>query len=351
MTEPTTDTHPKRVSRPVAFAHITLVIVIAAIPAFFYKSERTINKQQYDPAIDYTVKQEIETLKPETILLGNSILGTGVVEETFERITGTDIHKIVPGGSASAVWYLIIKHQIVPANHTPKNLVLVFRRNYLTRPDYRTTGKFLRYMDQFAGPDERLLQRLAYDNNITAAEEFFMDYYPLYLDRATVKADIANGARHRVAGLLTGMTAEDLDANLNAAFADDRKNKEMLGEAQQQAEARETELKDPFDTALENSFLPEIIRMLKSKGINIIFVRSKERYIAEGDVEPPHFVEYQKRLRAYLDAEGIPYIDYTNREEIHKGLYDVADHFKWTEGAEVFTQYLAEDVKQLLVRD
>ena len=79
--------------------------------------------------------------KPHIVLLGNSMLGNGVSDKGFQALTGKRTVKFWTGGGASAWWYLSIKNVICQAKTKPETVMIFFRDQYLTDPDFRVDGR------------------------------------------------------------------------------------------------------------------------------------------------------------------------------------------------------------------
>ena len=64
--------------------------------------------------IDILVEQ-----KPEIVLIGDSTLNLGVDTDLLSKQTGESIYSIGIPGSASALWYLILKNNIAASPYKP----------------------------------------------------------------------------------------------------------------------------------------------------------------------------------------------------------------------------------------
>ncbi|MCP4709018.1 MAG: hypothetical protein GY869_10360 [Planctomycetes bacterium] len=159
--------------------HVICALTVVAMANIFYWSpgESLI---QRDPAIDLSQIKKINSYQSEIILVGNSILDEAVNELYLSNLLQAQTQKFTWGGSATATWYLFLKNIIIPAQHKPKTVAFFFRDHFLTDPTFRTTGEYKETVDEFAGPHEPLLDRLAYLDNMNPLFYHLYRYWPLY---------------------------------------------------------------------------------------------------------------------------------------------------------------------------
>jgi len=331
------------------FFYILLAIVVFIVINLQYKTDKKINKSHIEAAMDLSTQRRIESIKPETICYGNSIMHGCVHGPLFQKLTQSRTLKVEFGGSASAVWYLVLKNQIITAKHKPKNLILFFRDQYLTDPLLFTGGKYkARFIDKFSVNEEPLLQRLLYNNRMTTKDQLLIKHYPLYYDRNKIKTSILSWVKTTATMFCLDMKSNKAAAALKYVFKDEHMNPSLLAQAQDEAaEVKSVGAYDFYDN-VATSFLPEIIRMTKENKINLILVRVKLKSVAEGKTQPKALLSYAKDLKTYLGDHHVPFIDYNQNEEITTNYFRNKDHFTIPEGQVFFTKILAKDVARLL---
>ena len=116
----------------------------------------------FDQAANRNYLHEIEAQQPEIVLLGDSQLTKGVEKALFQSRTDTSTYKLDIPGSSSALWYLMLKNNILPARPAPRLVVVTFRDTLLTAPTFRTTGPYFGLIDRFARPADTFLIERAY---------------------------------------------------------------------------------------------------------------------------------------------------------------------------------------------
>ena len=127
-----------------------------------------------------TQRDAITAQKPQIVLLGDSMVEENVDTPVLSQKLGRSVYTISYPGSATALWYLAIKNNIIVSPNKPPVLVIMFRDTVLTAPAYRADGKFTSAIDTLAGANEPLLTRLAYVNNMNPLEKFAKQHFPLY---------------------------------------------------------------------------------------------------------------------------------------------------------------------------
>src|SRR5512139_3672477 len=102
------------------------------LPSYF----RGIYPHAAGPVFDKDVSRlylhEIQRQNPQVVLLGDSMLTKGVDLQRFQERSGVPTYKLDIPGSSSALWYLVLKSNIVPANPAPRTVVILFRDTLLT---------------------------------------------------------------------------------------------------------------------------------------------------------------------------------------------------------------------------
>lgn len=304
----------------------------------------------YDPRIDFRPRDAIDAELPDTIMVGNSMLGQNVDAELFAELTNTKVLKLNFPGSGSFTWYLIFKNQILGAKHKPKNIIVLFRDRQLCDPESGNTLAKIRYMDRFAGPYEPLIQELTYGNRIHDGGVLQSMYLPLYSNRDRIKLAFTDSVKYIPSKVLLGASAVEANWAVDSVFADENMNQELLSQAQLDAEASQPGFDHRFSYQVERSYLPEMIRMAKDNDIALHFVRIKTIGRAKGLRDSDRITEFIEDLAVYLEERDVGFVDYSYEESIKPEHYATGDHLRRPEGSTLFTNLMFHDLGPKLKR-
>lgn len=330
---------------------ISTIIILVAISFGLQQIHRGPYPIPPGPRLNTEVRKihqiKIENQKPGIIFMGDSLLRTDVDVAQFEQLTGESSYKIDIPGSASALWYLILKNNIIPASHTPRVVIIFFRETMLTAPSYRVTGPNFKSVDEFASPKDTLFLQRAYLNNMSLGEQVLGGFFPLYSYRNELKEDLDTLLRHILPELLLNCDSNCADDSYNSLLGSENWSRDMLDQSIGQADEP---LYKPeqfeFRARVGMSFLPEMIQLAHQKNIKLIFIRMPIKTYSHKD-EPDGIKSYMQALRTYLDANNISLIDLAWDERI-KPEYFVDPHHMNRDGMQIFTGILAEAVKDKL---
>lgn len=300
---------------------------------------------QYDP--DLLAK--LSRMKPDLVLLGNSMLGESVAQDNISKTLGVSSAKVWLGGAGSAWWYLVIKNILSELDHKPKYVGIFFRDNYLTLPQHKTAGKHKRGIDAVSGEQEPLLNQLAYFNEMNSVGIAIHRYLPLFNQRSQLKEMFEENLKKTVAKV-TGLSGiEKVNANIAVAFDNARMNPVMLDRRQIADEHAQDEYRKDMSFHPENSFLAHIVRMCREQGVSLFFVRVKRVRDLKPHKQSPELLKYISQLNSYLDEQNIPLIDFTDNKEIQRKHYGKSDHLNRGSGRTLFTSLLAEQIKDKVI--
>ncbi|MBI5297922.1 MAG: hypothetical protein HY869_20780 [Chloroflexi bacterium] len=315
------------------------------LPAFFNGSYPHSAGPSFDRNATRQYLREFEKVRPEVILLGDSILTKGVDLETFQALSGKSAYKLDIPGSSSALWYLLVNSNIVEAEPAPQALVILFRDTILTAPTFRTTGPYFDLIDKFASPDDTLVLQRSYLVQLTPMQAALEMYFPPYSYRGDLRDKLDAGLRH-VLPRQIGCDRECADDAMTNVLGDMRA--EVVASSIRGAEsAIYTPAYLDFNAQVDASYLPEIIRLAQKRGIQLIFVRAPTYIFPDPADEPPALKQYLADMEAYLAARDIPLIDLSQVQGI--GLAQFIDpHHMSPEGKAIFTPVFAEAVKTVL---
>ena len=272
----------------------------------------------------------IEANKPEMILIGNSFLAAAVDADTLSRLTGRRCMMLKRPGSASACWYLLLKNVLRPARHVPQVVLVYFIDNDLTLPAFRTSGrdKSLR-LEPLSTPDEGLLERLAYRQNKGMVFTLLERCWPMLSQREQIKKNVERGVEGLAFSLIQKTDSHSVGRTFNRVFADRRMNQVLFGQRHMKEEAAKFAFRNGFDFPgqVQRSFLPHIIQVVREKGCQLVLVRHRCRYHAEGIPESRPLQEYMSHLRDYLAERKIVFLDCSQEQSIRLQYFESGDHF------------------------
>ena len=288
--------------------------------------------------------------KPQIVLLGNSMLGEGVDERLLMQQTGQRTVKLWGGGWASAVWYLAMKNVIVPATPQPDTVVVFFRDHYLTNPAFRVKGEYEKVVGQFTGPNEPLLERLAYLNAMNPLTYWLNQNWSLIRKREDVKHGLESNVKSWVGSLYGHKNDDTVNQSIKQTFETGNLLAGELGKAQLKSEVVSRKDLYNFEKFLPISFLPAMVQMAQDNDIQLILVRVKRRREAEKMQTPAGLDDYILDLRQWCSKEQVPLIDFSGEAKLKLEHYADGDHLNREDGRLLFTQLLAERLKPYLTK-
>ncbi len=325
-----------------ALLAIIFLLTSFAFPAYFHGAYPHAAGPGFDKEVSKLYQREIEQAQPIIVLLGDSILTKGVDVTSFQEQLGLPTYKLDIPGSSSALWYLVIKSNIVKAEPAPRGLVIVFRDTLLTAPTFRTTGPYFGLIDKFANQDDSLLMKRAYLAQLSPMQMALEKYFPLYTYRTNLRDRTDASLRHALPGLL-GCDASCADDAMTSALGDVQPA--IFAASILQAEqVLYTPEQLNFAAQVDKSFLPEIIRLAQERGIQLVLVRAPTNIFPNPADEPAGLKQYMLDLDAYLTEQNIPMFDLSRIEGIGPAQFSDPHHMT-LEGKAIFTRVLAETLK------
>ncbi len=307
--------------------------------------------RQPGPKFDSRVRNlyidKLNAEKPDIVLLGDSMVSVGVDSVQLSELTGMTASNFDVPGSSSALWYLILKNNIVVAEHLPRAVVIVFRDTVLTAPGYRVHGSYFIQLDEFAYRKEKVLLERAYLNLMNPLEYGAEKYLPLYGARVDIRLEVDAFVRYALPARL-GCDVKCIDGGFYRLFAG--ANLEP-GQLQAAIASADQYLYDPsrldFKSQASDSFLPEMIRLARESGIQLILVRLKSQRAASDNAERLALKGYIGDLSDYLAQSNAPFLDYGEDPRLKPEHYIDSVHLN-AEGRAKFTQILADGLIEAL---
>ncbi|NPV75484.1 MAG: hypothetical protein HPY59_03820 [Anaerolineae bacterium] len=302
---------------------------------------------EFKPQVRQDWREKLETQKAEIVLMGDSVLREGIDPSQFKALTGEEPLYVAIPGSSSALWYAIIKNNIAVSTHQPRYLFLFFRDTMLTTPDYRVTGKYFTMLDEFASPDDTLIVQYAYINSMNWIEKLLEQYVPLYGNRTDLRNSIEYRLKYTLPFRLLRCGEVCVDQAIANVFADEKMAFILKERAVSEAEDYLYENKNlDFNNQVSRSFLPEIIRTLQEKNVQLVLVQVKTTRFRSGN-RPFLLNKYLADLQQYAIAHNVLYLSFSDNKRL-KDAYFVDQIHLSDEGKEVFTTLFSEAIKPII---
>ncbi|MCC6147230.1 MAG: hypothetical protein IT308_06640 [Anaerolineaceae bacterium] len=302
---------------------------------------------EFTPQIRQDWRDKLETQKAKVVLMGDSVLFEGIDPVQFETLTGEKPLYVAIPGSSSALWYAIIKNNIVHSAYKPRLLFLFFRDTMLTTPEYRVTGKYFTMLDEFASPADTLITQYAYINSMSVTEKFLERHVPLYGNRTELRGSLEYRLKYTLPYRVLGCGEFCVDQAIADVFSDDKMGTMLKQKMVSEAEDYLYENKNlNFTSQISRSFLPEIIQLLRDNGIQLVLVQVKTMRF-DSRSAPILLNGYIYALKNYVHQQNIPYLSFANEERI-KDSYFVDQIHLSDEGQKVFTALFSEAVLPML---
>ncbi len=296
---------------------------------------------QFDSHIRTTYIEALDQTQPALLLLGDSMLAPAVDEGTVEKQLGQKTMLVSLPGTASTIWYLMIKNNIVVAGHKPKYLVVFFRDSMMTVPGYRVSGRYFEQIDEFATPNDKLLIERAYINQMSPLDKIMERYMPLYGSRWTIRQSIDYYMRHSLAKALLHCDPGCADKAMESVFKANNLDVTFLSDAIAASDDYiYTNGRLDFNQQIDKSFLPEIVRLCKENNIQLVLVRMPIRRFEKPGTEPKGLSAYIQDLASYSSENGVAFFDFDNKKLT--GEYFADDVHLNKQGQVLFTQWLTE---------
>lgn len=324
--------------------HLLIIVMIVVVANLLWLFREDNLFRSLDGSLRIKLNNTIDEKKPDIVLLGNSMLDEGIDVDKFEQMIGKPVLKISWGGSASAWWYLVCKNVISQAEGNIETVAIFFRDSYLTDAGRRVLGKNRPGIEAVSEVHEPVLNQKAYISQTNHFTYLLMKYAPLYSYQTRIQEYIGRLIKNRLVGPLWGLKPGRTDQIIESVFDENQMDQELLGKRQLKAESGYKSSAKDFKEVLADSFLPEIISLLKEKSIQPVFVRVKRRRDLVPGNEDNQLKMYIEDLANFLKKEGAVFIDYTGDGRIQPQHYGAGDHLNRSEGRTLFTRIVVESL-------
>ena len=283
---------------------------------------------------DQETASVIREAQPNYVVIGDSMAGIRIDPLQLTRLTHTGVIGLYQQGSPVAQWYLVLKNLVVENDlKTIRGVIMFFRDDQLTTQVQVSPGA----LDRVARDREPELDRILAAEKLGAFSGAHRVARTVYqFDRTRLWLEPL--LNRWPAEIVRGDSAPELINQMNTeVFALDRLRK---FEASDLAAATNDAL--DFAKHVDDSLLPEILRIADQAKIRLAFIRVQRRPTPEGP--PPQseaLKKYVEDLRAYLTAHNAYFHDDWGDPEQPLSIYADGDHLTG-EGRARYTQRFAE---------
>ncbi|MGI8672783.1 MAG: hypothetical protein ACR2LU_09265 [Luteitalea sp.] len=314
-----------------------ILLAAALLPLLWHPVMRLLSSRavepSYLPALEASREriafrpgpiQDLQTLQPSYVFIGDSMLGTRIDPGYLAGLTGQDVALLARAGTGSAYWYLAFKNYLIPSGVRPKVTFVFFRDLNMTDPLFRLTGPFRWSLDEVAAPKEPAL------DDVIAARTRGAWYRVHNAVNAVYNVDRANAwvERQLYDWPVRLWTADALDRR---AWLD-RLTFEVMGldrlrpMAAAEMQAAEDAEAD-FARNMPRSVLPLIIELAKAHRLKVCFVRVQRRPLRnQPPVQSPELQAYARAFEAYVEGQGMDFHDDTGDPAQTLAMYEDGDH-------------------------
>jgi len=228
-------------------------------------------------------------------------------------------------GSASAVWYLMLKNYVGNAGLGDCEVAIFFRETVLTQPNLRLWRR--KTLEPVSLEDEPDIDAVMANRGMSWQERTRRAAFA-WADptvwRAGFRYAVNRLALRRQRGIAGVDTTTHDVQRINALFAlDDLRDDD--GDALPDSGNRSN---FDFEARVEDSFLPAMLDLASQRGFKLWFIHIKRRPRGHGRprVASPALEEYLRSLRAYVEDRNAGYIDLSQAPRVTLEMFGRRDH-------------------------
>ena len=283
---------------------------------------------------DQDAANVIREVQPEFVVIGDSMAGIRIDPLQLTRATRKRVIGLYQQGSPVAYWYLVLKNLIIQNDlKSMRGAIFFFRDDQLTTQVQVAAGS----LDRVARDREPELDRALAADKLGA----FADVH-----RAARAVYQFDRTRWWLEPLFNRWPAtivqRDLPSELISAMNRDVFALDQLRKFEGSDLGAATNASLDFDANVNDSLLPEILRLAKESNVRLAFIRVQRRPTAEGP--PPQsdaLKKYVDDLKAYLSAHHAYFHDDWGDPDEPLAAYADGDHLT-AAGRRRYTERFAE---------
>jgi len=305
--------------RRTAWRRLLVGLAVLVVAAFGLSALARHEPPEPRAPFDAKLVRRLARQKPDFVILGNSMVDSRFDQAELNRLLRpARVSVIGVGGTKTAHWYLTLKNIVLPTIQ-PKRVLLFFRRHELTGIRDKATGVFASTLDRYRQGEEPLLdaklappmrepiERLGYE---------LARFAPF--SRLHALADpLVEGWARGLTGTARGNARRNSRRALADVFAVDKLRNANFEPATGPVE------RGGFDDTVDESFLPDIIRLCARARVPLTILRVRTLAYAEGRAHPS---DYDKELARYLKKRRIDFVDLSQEDWETAAMYGEGDH-------------------------
>jgi hypothetical protein len=297
------------------------VISLLGLVAAFALSQGTASQQLEKTApFDNAPLRVLQRYNPDFIFLGNSMLESRIDQAHMERLLpGRSVFLLTGSGDSSAAWFLELKNYVAASGAQPGRIFIFFHDDDFLRPMKNTTGIYRLKMDMISREHEPVLEAV---RELNRTPEMMIDDLVAVrrgYSAANRLADrAAYAAAHTLAGAPPGGLPE-LRKSMNRMFDLDNARTRAA-----QFNYRDDSLfsYEYFEDAISNTFLPEIVKLAKTRNLPLVFYCVETAPDASGRAHRGAALrEHLADIREYVESNGFEYMDITGDPALSAHMY------------------------------
>jgi hypothetical protein len=315
---------PFRPPAPGSFLRLGLFCLLALLALFAIV---VASRHQPEPArrpFDERTLRHIRALRPDWVLIGNSLVNTRFNERVLNRALAPRRAAVLGvSGSKSAVWYLTLKNLVLAAAR-PRRVLIFFYGYELTSPRQRAMGAEHFQLARVSRDDEAVVaRRLAPPPSQPVAHLSWRlsQLAPVERLHRRLDAPLDGFATHVSEWVQEEPDRAKRKSQINDLFA--------LGNLRSVAAAptpQVVEEGDDFERDVKNSLLPDMLELAASRRVPLTFIRIRTRELAEGGTLSAKETRYLQELEHYLHEHGAKYVDMAHEAWEDIGMYGEGSH-------------------------
>lgn len=288
--------------------------------------------------------------------IGNSMFGTGLdIEAAREALPGDSASLAYYDGHYTSMWYAAFRNALIPSGVKPQVVVWGFRPTYAVLPAFRQNRKTS--LDDVHDPDDSVFSAIltrAGENggSLPIADEpttllsIAEEQMPIVARRNDIANDLNSSAAQATALVFAKSSemAADFAAPRSPLKISDIIISFTTGGEVTRADALVVDNGERFlggeSASFENSFVPPTVDLLNKADIPQLVVIFKPVAVFDGAM-PGEAQAYYDDAVSWLDAEGVPYVDFVADPALTRDLYAKGDHYT-SEGMAFVTARIVE---------
>ncbi len=272
------------------------------------------------PSFDYGYVEALRKTNPDYVMVGNSMLESRINRTLFGELLGNKKVELIWGrGWESAHWYLTLKNIVAASEIKPRAVFFLFFEDRLAFPKFNTEGTYDWDLKCLMIGEEPILWGI-----LGREPVHFVSQMRNWLRAWTVHFGIKSWIREKMsqrALKLAGSGTETLN-DIYGLFSYGNIFRDFVVDPPGPPPSVESP-----ETRLQQSLVPEMLKLSKKHGIPLVFVRIKTRFEQKLSPERTYWLTaYMKTLKQMLSQGGALLYDMSEDPKITSTMYGEGDH-------------------------